>query len=90
MEVVVEFTSADQMYPVLGCFMMNRIDSKKHSTFFTLIYYSLFTTLLEYGAFSVGIVVYGNGWNIGWTFISYFVAYMGVMVYRILVIYLDS
>ncbi|MNB76956.1 hypothetical protein D3C75_236300 [compost metagenome] len=69
------------IYPVLGCFMINSINSKKHTIFIILFFYSLSTTLMEYGAFCIGIVEYGNGWNIGWTFVSYIVAYTGVIMY---------
>ncbi|ETT73297.1 hypothetical protein C173_11995 [Paenibacillus sp. FSL R7-277] len=73
------------IYPVLSCFMINSIDSKKYSTLTFLVFYSLLTTIMEYGAFSVGIVDYGNGWNIGWSLVSYLVAYTIVIIYRKLI-----
>lgn len=73
------------IYPVLSCFMINSLDSKKNSTLTFLVFYSLLTTIMEYGAFSVGIVDYGNGWNIGWTLVSYMGAYTIVIIYSKLI-----
>lgn len=73
------------IYPVLACFMVSGIYKNKHSIFAAVILYSVLATLMEYGAFSIGIVSYSNHWNIGWTLISYIVAYSGVVIYRSLI-----
>ncbi|WP_425280428.1 CBO0543 family protein [Paenibacillus camerounensis] len=70
------------IYPVLACFMISGINKDKHSALAAVALYSVLTTLMEYGAFSTGIVSYGNNWNIGWTLISYFVAYTVIVLYR--------
>ncbi len=52
--------------------------------FVALLVFSLFTTLMEYVVLKFDLVTYSNGWNIGWTFISYFVAYLiGIAAWRI-------
>ncbi|OMG02158.1 hypothetical protein BK146_00020 [Paenibacillus sp. FSL R7-0333] len=77
-------SSIAMLMNIIG-FMINSIDSKKYSTLTFLVFYSLLTTIMEYGAFSVGIVDYGNGWNIGWSLVSYLVAYTIVIIYRKLI-----
>lgn len=70
------------IYPVLGCFMIDNINSTKYSSLSVIIIYSLITTFLEFGAHLMGIVEYGNGWNIGWTFVSYLIGFTVVVLYR--------
>jgi hypothetical protein len=31
---------------------------------------------LEYIALLVGLVTYGNGWNVGWSFLAYLIPYL--------------
>ncbi|EEK70321.1 hypothetical protein bcere0007_52430 [Bacillus mycoides] len=46
-----------------------------------VFFISLFTTLLEMTLVLSGKVVYGNGWNIVWTFFFYIIPNMWVYWY---------
>ena len=65
------------LYPVLGCWYIILVQRYRRSAILTLTF-ALGTTLLEGFGVAVGHASYGNGWNLGWTFVSYFVAYLGV------------
>ncbi|MGO4699486.1 CBO0543 family protein [Paenibacillus sp. 2TAB26] len=68
------------LYAVLGSLLIYNLSKRTfrlHPVIFILIF-SLLTTVLEYTALLFGFVMYGNGWNIGWTFISYLIAYLCV------------
>ena len=67
------------LYPVLGCWCIVLIRRFGRSMSLLLIF-SIGTTLLEGFAVLIGHASYGNGWNLGWTFISYLGAY--VLVYK--------
>ncbi|CAN7408370.1 hypothetical protein LJR153_002625 [Paenibacillus sp. LjRoot153] len=65
-------------YPLTGCIAIYWIDIKKKHPLIVLILLSILLTGLEYIAYLVGKVVYSHGWTIGWTFVSYFVAFAAV------------
>ncbi|MGO4547023.1 CBO0543 family protein [Paenibacillus sp. 2TAB23] len=68
------------LYAVLGTLLIYALCKRTfrlHPVIVIMIF-SLFTTFLEYMALLFGLVKYGNGWNIGWTFISYSIAYLCV------------
>ncbi|WP_138754006.1 CBO0543 family protein [Paenibacillus sinopodophylli] len=69
------------LYPVLGSYMIWAITLRKSWTAAILLLFILFTTLLEYIALLCGKVSYGNGWNIGHTFLSYLLAFGLVYLY---------
>ncbi|WP_050184327.1 CBO0543 family protein [Domibacillus robiginosus] len=63
------------IFPVLGCYMVYFI--KKHGHPYLIIFLiTLFTTLLEGWFVGIGKAIYGNGWNLFWTFVSYFFPYL--------------
>jgi hypothetical protein len=68
------------LFAVLGSLFIYTLSKRSallHPIYIILLF-SLFTTFLEYIAFHFKLVTYGNGWNIGWTFISYSIAYLCV------------
>lgn len=67
---------------VLGCYAIYFIRMRIISPIVILFVFSLATTGLEWIAVLIGKVVYANGWHMGWTFISYFVAYSFVYGYN--------
>ncbi|WP_425262364.1 CBO0543 family protein [Paenibacillus pectinilyticus] len=68
------------LYAVLGSLLIYTLSkqSVRLNPVFIILIFGLFTTFLEYIAFHFTFVTYGNGWNIGWTFISYTIAFLGV------------
>ena len=54
------------VYPVLASYMIFNPANRKASFFIFLI--ALFTTFLEGTYMYMERVIYGNGWNLGWTF----------------------
>lgn len=69
------------LYPLLACFMIWLINSRPILTVLILFLFILGTTLLEFMALIFGKVTYGNGWNIGYTFLSYLLAFGIVFIY---------
>ncbi|MCI2257251.1 hypothetical protein L2D08_23350 [Domibacillus sp. PGB-M46] len=63
------------IFPVLGCYMIYFVQKTKQP--YVIVFgIALFTTLLEGLFLLMGKVVYGNGWNLFWTFISYLLPYL--------------
>jgi len=74
------------LYPVLSSWMIFWIRrTSLHWTVIALIV-SLFTTGLEFFGLFIGKVSYGNGWNIGYTAVSYTIAYIGVYGYYMILL----
>ncbi|WP_054025745.1 CBO0543 family protein [Bacillus sp. FJAT-28004] len=69
------------LYPLLACFMIWLINSRPVNTALVMFLFILGTTLLEFMALLIGKVSYGNGWNIGYTFLSYLLAFGIVFIY---------
>jgi hypothetical protein len=69
------------LYPIIACFMIQWMRKRRLHHLVILGTATLFTTLLEYAALLLERAHYDNGWNIGWTFVSYLVAYVTVYIY---------
>ena len=71
------------IFPVLACYLVYLINSKykQWNSFLLVILFSGFTTGLEFTGVITSKVVYMNHWNIGWTFVSYFVFYILIVWY---------
>ncbi len=69
------------LYPVLGSYMIWMILLHRKKTALILFLFILCTTILEYIGILVGKVSYGNGWNIGYTSLSYLLAFSCVYIY---------
>ena len=70
-------------YPILACLLIYFIN-KGINSFYSLIFISLSTTILEYIAYLFNKVIYANGWTIYFTFFSYLVSYTLVYFYYLL------
>lgn len=68
------------IYPMLSAYMVYHIKStklkEKINPFTVIVIFTLLTTCIEGAGVFMGRVVYGKGWNIGWTFMSYLIPYI--------------
>jgi hypothetical protein len=64
------------IYPALSAWMIYFINCKKVTPSKAILIFAILTTGFEGYGILLGRVVYGHGWNIGWTFISYLVPYI--------------
>jgi hypothetical protein len=64
------------LYSVLGSYLIYFIQKKKITPTVLILLFSVFTTLFELFFVLTGKVIYENGWNIYWTFISYLIPYI--------------
>lgn len=69
------------LYPITGSYMIYWIIRSNRRPWLKIACVSLFNTVLEYIAFLTGKAEYGNGWNIGWTFLSYLLALVLIFLY---------
>lgn len=69
------------LYPILGSYIIWTIIAHRKKTTLILFLFTVCTTILEYGGILIGKVSYGNGWNIGYTALSYLLAYSCVYIY---------
>ena len=73
------------IFPILGCYLVYLINQNHWNSLLLIILFSGFTTGLEFTGVITGKVIYMNHWNIGWTYVSYFIPYtLEVWYYRIL------
>lgn len=75
------------LYPILASYMIWIILFQRDKSLLILFLFVFVTTLLEFGALLIGKVTYGNGWNIGFTFLSYLLAYGIVYLYNKLLLH---
>lgn len=68
------------LYGFLSSLMIFLISNNKN-THLTIFLFALITTLIELVGVQIGKVIYANGWNIIWTFISYFIPYLLIYWY---------
>ena len=64
------------LYPVLGCYLIYYIQIKKTSPYIIIIIFTFLTTIAEYLGLMFRMITYANGWNIGWSFLSYISPYL--------------
>ncbi|WP_340013009.1 hypothetical protein [Paenibacillus sp. FSL K6-1318] len=64
------------IYPIAGCLMMYVIIVKDAKPWVAILVAALSLTLLEWVAKMMGHVIYFNGWNIIWTFLSYLLPFV--------------
>ncbi|MFC7393515.1 CBO0543 family protein [Scopulibacillus cellulosilyticus] len=69
------------IYPVLSSLMIHLIQTKKSNPYLWIFILTIFTTFLELICLILGKVVYHNGWNIFWTFVSYLIPYWLTYLY---------
>lgn len=59
------------LYPLLVSYLIYFIKSNKTSRFILVIIFALMPTIAEYLGLLFHIIIYKNGWNLGWSFLSY-------------------
>ncbi|GGH51669.1 hypothetical protein GCM10008014_17600 [Paenibacillus silvae] len=64
------------IYPITGCIMIYMIQVRRKRPWPAIFVSSLLLTLIEWTAKMMGHVIYFNGWNIFWTFWSYFLPFV--------------
>jgi len=69
------------LYPILGCYLIYYISRKHINAYLIILIFTIVTTIFEYLGFLFNFVIYGNGWNIGWTFLSYLIPYLLIYWY---------
>lgn len=69
------------LYPILGCYLIYYISKKRINSYLVILIFAISTTVGEYFGFLFKLVTYGNGWNIGWTFLSYIIPYLLIYWY---------
>ncbi|MDP4146614.1 MAG: CBO0543 family protein [Bacillota bacterium] len=69
------------LYPILGCYLIYCISKSSLNSYLIVIAFTIITTISEYIAVLFKLVKYGNGWNVGWTFVSYLIPYLLVNWY---------
>lgn len=71
------------LYPILGCYLIYYISKKYINSYLIILIFTIVTTIFEYLGVLFNLVFYGNGWNIGWTFLSYLIPYLLIHWYYI-------
>lgn len=69
------------LYSILGCYLIYYISRKHINSYLMILIFTIVTTILEYLGILFNLVSYGNGWNIGWTFLSYLIPYLLIYWY---------
>ncbi|WP_375541041.1 CBO0543 family protein [Paenibacillus tyrfis] len=69
------------LYPISGSYMIHCIKHYRKNAFRMITIFALLLTCLECIFIFFNRVTYGNGWNIGWTFVSYEVSFALVYGY---------
>lgn len=77
------------IYPILNCYLIYIRRKYNLNPYFLIIFFGAFTTMLEFIGVLTGKVIYLNGWNIGYTFLSYLIAYSIVYSYYKLLVKLN-
>lgn len=70
------------LYPILGTFFAYLLHNKKLNPFIVLVAFAIISTLFKYIMLVNGRVIFGNGWNILYTFILFVILYyIGYLFY---------
>ncbi|MGP0585207.1 CBO0543 family protein [Paenibacillus timonensis] len=80
-EFISIFISNIGIYLVVPCLMIHFIRKNKLSHSRAVILFSLFLTLLEFIMLKMERIHYDQGWNIGWTLVSYLLSNTFIAVY---------
>jgi hypothetical protein len=62
------------LFPVIGCLFIYTVQKSTFHPALLLLSYPFLITALEIVFRVTGKVTYGNGWNPGWTYVSYLLA----------------
>jgi hypothetical protein len=64
------------VYPIIGTCFVVLLYKGIYKSYYLIFIFSLLTTVFELSMLILGRGIYGNGWNLFWTFISYLIAYI--------------
>ena len=64
------------LYPLLAAYLIYFINLNKLPRYMLFIIFAFVPTMAEYLGLVFKIVTYDNGWNLGWTFLSYIIYYL--------------
>ena len=68
-------------FPLLGCFLVYIISKTKRNPYSTIFIFVFLITCIEFLGVLSEFIIYGNGWNIFYTYFSYLIAYTLVYWY---------
>ncbi|MFD2087856.1 CBO0543 family protein [Brevibacillus brevis] len=71
------------IYPVLATLLVYLIHRRRLNPFILIVLITSGTTFLESIGYYFGRVLYANGWNFGWTFVSYLIPFSLTYLYYI-------
>jgi hypothetical protein len=69
------------LFSILGCYLIYYISRKHINPYLIILIFTIVTTIFEYLGVLSNLVVYSDGWNIGWTFFSYLIPYLLIYWY---------
>jgi len=69
------------LFPLLGCFLIYIISKTKLNAYIFAFVFAFGTTMIEFIGVLSGKIIYGNGWNIFYTYFSYLFPYILVYWY---------
>jgi hypothetical protein len=69
------------LYPLLGCYYIFLTQRYLINPYIGIFLFSFVVTGMEWVAVQFEKVIYYNGWNIGWTFLSYLVPFIIIYCY---------
>lgn len=69
------------LYPILGTYFVYLTQTKKIDLLVLLAVFSIVSTVFKWVMLSIGRTIYGNGWNIYFTFIAFLTAYLSAYAF---------
>lgn len=69
------------LYTVNPSILIYFINDRRFNPYFNIVLITILTTIEEGLGVLVGRVTYDNGWNMGWTFISYLIPYIIIYLF---------
>lgn len=64
------------LYPIVGTYFVFLLNRRVGKSYYLILIFSLLTTCFEYLMLILKKGIYGAGWNLFWTFVSYLAAYI--------------
>lgn len=73
---ITSLTANVGLYPIIASYLIYFIRKKEEKAYLIILLFTFLTTVLEYMGVLIHAVKYSNGWNVGWTFVSYLIPYL--------------
>ncbi|WP_209124702.1 hypothetical protein [Alkalihalobacillus sp. BA299] len=74
------------VFSVMACFICYFFTKRKVNPLVLILVFSLILTVIEWIVVVYEILFYFNGWNIGWTYLSYVLAFVLTYGYYVLLV----